>query len=321
MVLSFGASRNGAEVRRAIAEQGEWARLHQADLPLHKGGAHFVTLSAVAELIIIQQMKRNSQIVFEPDDAQFTMPLEQIRLSTDVDTVNVETNSTEGGARYGSTSPQVQFDALKKGIEARNRHGLPHEIEWGQYLSSYALAKYAIHHPDLRLGQPLGSLNITLLFGFSPKLPFPHTYRDFKRIVDAAKRLQYDPSTGEKLLDITVTVGASVLPKYMAEHYLPLDIADGALVQPIERIAAYAAQPDSGVDVVRAGMEDSPCVIGPGGLAPTTNRELVRLAARRVEKYGAELVLSPHQAAHTLRTPRPAAPHAARNIPASLSRA
>lgn len=43
IILNFGASRNGAEVRESIAAHGEWERISQASVPLHLGGAHFVT--------------------------------------------------------------------------------------------------------------------------------------------------------------------------------------------------------------------------------------------------------------------------------------
>jgi len=316
MVLSFGASRNGHEVREAIAKESEWVRIHQADIPIHQGGAHFTTLSAVAELVIIQDLKKNGHIFFGSHNADFTKPLKDIKLSSDVEELSVETNSTLGAARYGSTSPKIQFETLKRAITARNTHGLPHEIEWGQYLSNLALTKYTIEHPDLRIGQPLGSLNIVLLFGFSPKLPFPHTYGEFKRVVDSAKKLGLDSATGEKNIDITITVGAAVMPKCMAEHHISSDIGgDQRRMQPLERIAIYAAQPDSNVDILRAGMEDSPCLIDPSGsLALTDNKTLVSIAASTAREYGANIITSPFAVADMLRLPKnPAASYQRRD--------
>ena len=58
MLLSFGASRNGAEVQHNIREFGEWERVSQCALPLHLGGAHFVTIQAAIELQVICDVER-----------------------------------------------------------------------------------------------------------------------------------------------------------------------------------------------------------------------------------------------------------------------
>ncbi|OOK68313.1 hypothetical protein BZL29_6992 [Mycobacterium kansasii] len=58
MLISFGASRNGVEVKEAIRRYGEWERISQSALPLHLGGAHFVTGQAAVELQIILDLER-----------------------------------------------------------------------------------------------------------------------------------------------------------------------------------------------------------------------------------------------------------------------
>ncbi|MCL3028430.1 3-keto-5-aminohexanoate cleavage protein, partial [Klebsiella pneumoniae] len=44
LMLSFGASRNGSEVQENIRRFGEWERVSHCAIPLHLGGAHFVTI-------------------------------------------------------------------------------------------------------------------------------------------------------------------------------------------------------------------------------------------------------------------------------------
>jgi hypothetical protein len=40
----------------------------------------------------------------------------------------------------------------------------------------------------------------------------------------------------------------------------------------MERLLAFASQPDSAVDIVRVGMEDTPYILDPSGvLLPATN--------------------------------------------------
>ena len=59
MLISFGASRNGAEVLHNIANHGEWERVSQTELSLENGGgAHFVTMQAAIELQVICDLER-----------------------------------------------------------------------------------------------------------------------------------------------------------------------------------------------------------------------------------------------------------------------
>ncbi|NGN91844.1 3-keto-5-aminohexanoate cleavage protein [Nocardioides sp. KC13] len=292
MLLSFGASRNGAEVRERVAQFGEWERVSQCALPLHLGGAHFVTIQAAVELQVICEIERK----FGPISPEmvssraFADIVEQNVPSDNEESASLQTHSTSNGADYGRTSPRVQFLVYSEAVKRRRQLGLLHEIEWVQLDRSYAMARYAIEHPHIRLGDS-GQLNVTLLFGFSPRLPFPHTYAEFKAVVDLAKRLEYDlddPTTRTRR--VTISVGAAVLPQQAEEHFLPLDIdPEGRAVCALRRIAAYAAQPDSGVDILRVGMEDTPYIVDEAGrVVEGENADLVAIARDEIGRHGVD---------------------------------
>ncbi|MFJ9634480.1 hypothetical protein ACIRU8_42990 [Streptomyces sp. NPDC101175] len=282
LLISFGASRNGPEVRESIHRFGEWERISQSGLPLHLGGAHFVTLQAAVELQLMCEVERQyGDLTLSLIDSEgFSKIIADYKPSDRLATTDLETYSTSNGANYGRTSPLIQFEVYRNAIQARQRLGLFHEVEWVQFLRSYALTRYAVEHPEMRLGGS-GQLNITLLFGFSPRLPFPKSYAEFKRVVDAAKRLEYDladPSVKKR--QVTVSVGAAVLPGQIAEHFVPLDVGArrGQAACALRRLATYAAQPDSGVDVVRFGMEDTPYAVDEhGDIRLADNCELAEL--------------------------------------------
>lgn len=271
MLLSFGASRNGGEVRERIREYGEWERVSQCAMPVHLGGAHFVTIQAAVELQVICDLERQ----FRALDVDYIQSLEFLDAihahepsSAELD-AQLDTYSTANGANYGTTSPKIQSEVYQNAVQARRRLNLFHEVEWVQFLRSYALTRYAVEHPAIRLGDS-GQLNITLLFGFSPRLPFPESYEDFKQVVDAAKSLEYDlAEPGVRKRRITITVGAAVLPQQANEHFRPLDVGPqkGMPADALRRLAVYAAQPDSHVDVLRFGMEDTPYGVDADGNA------------------------------------------------------
>lgn len=262
MVISFGASRNGNEVRELIRRFGEWERISQCALPLHLGGAHFVTIQAAVELQIICELERQYGALSR-DYVTSPRFLEAIRTyepSGNVQDAQLETHSTSKGADYGRTSPLVQFQVYRNAVQARQRLGLFHEVEWVQLPRSLAMTRYAIEHPDIRLGSS-GQLNITLLFGFSPRLAFPASYAEFKAVVDVAKSLEHDlADPGEKKRRVTISVGTAVLPQQAGEHFRELDVGPrrGTRTCALRRLATYAAQPDSQVDILRVGMEDTP---------------------------------------------------------------
>lgn len=58
LMLSFGASRNGSEVQENIRRFGEWERVSHCAIPLHLGGAHFVTIQAAIELQVICELEK-----------------------------------------------------------------------------------------------------------------------------------------------------------------------------------------------------------------------------------------------------------------------
>ncbi|MGW7531082.1 hypothetical protein [Amycolatopsis sp. NPDC054798] len=279
LLISFGASRNGKEVRDSISRFGEWERLSQCGIPLHLGGAHFVTLQSAVELQLMCEMERQfgERTAEEIDRLDFGDEILSYQPSGNVTASQFETYSTSEGSNYGRTSPLIQFEVYRSAIEARHRLGLFDEVEWVQFPRSYAMSRYAVEHPLLGLGRS-GQLNVTLLFGFSPRLPFPRCYAEFKRVVDAAKSLEHDlAEPGIQQRHVTITVGAAVLPQQAAEHFLPRDVGPlaGRRACALRRLVSYAAQPDSGVDIIRFGMEDSPYTVGPdGGLHIAGNCDL-----------------------------------------------
>jgi len=290
MVLSYGASRNGPEVIANIGRLGEWERVSHADLPLEAGGAHFITMQAAIELQILRDLEERGRAVTLDyiESPEFLEDIAGYVPSTRAEDVKLETNSTANGGNYGRSSPALQMDTYGSAIAARRRHGLHDEVEWVQFERSYAMTRFAIERQDIRLADR-GQLNITLLFGFSPKLPFPTSYEEFRTVVRAAKRLERDLATGERRRRVTISVGAAVLPQHAAKAVGPLDVGRdrGRRVTALQRLAAYAAEADSEVDVLRVGMEDSPYRLDDdGALRPTTNVELCEMAAEELHRHG-----------------------------------
>jgi hypothetical protein len=154
-----------------------------------------------------------------------------------------------------------------------------------------------VEHPDLRLGDG-GQLNVVLLFGFSPRLPFPADYREFKHALDAAKRLEYNIGDDRPRRRVTITVGAAVLPRHATDHVKEVDVGPcrGERMCALRRLAVYAAQPDSSVDVLRVGMEDTPYEVDADGrLRRTSNVRLVETAVRTLRRHGVDVVTDPER--------------------------
>lgn len=296
MLISFGASRNGVEVKEAIQRYGEWERISQAALPLHLGGAHFVTSQAAVELQVILDMERGGhdigvEAASRPEFARLVR--HHVPSKRDNETA-LDVHSTSGGSSYGSTSPHTQFEVYRKAVDARRRLHLLHEVEWVQLERSYAMTRFATEHPLIGLGSE-GQLNITLLFGFSPRFPFPDSYADFRRAVSLAKSLEYDLS-GRRVRSVTISAGAAVLPQHAQAHVKELEFGSrkGQLAGPMERLACYAAQADSEIDVIRSGMEDTPYIVRPDGeVTLTDNLGLAHQVKAMVESCGSELLSDP----------------------------
>ncbi|MBE0834196.1 hypothetical protein IH718_26405, partial [Escherichia coli] len=121
----------------------------------------------------------------------FLADLRDYQPSTALEKAELQTHSTSKGADYGVTSLMTQFQVYRNAIQARQKLGLFHEVEWVQHVRSYAMTRFAVEHPRLRLGGS-GQLNVILLFGFSPRLPFPETYQQFRAVIESAKSLEYD---------------------------------------------------------------------------------------------------------------------------------
>lgn len=265
MIISFGASRNGCEVQDAIRTFGEWERVSQCAIPLHLGGAHYVTIQAAIELQIICDLERkmNGMSLEFCCGESFLAATYDYTPSSTRKMVPLQINSTDKGGDYGETSPLVQFLIYRNALKARRQLGLLHEVEWVQLVRSYAMTRLAVEHPLIRLGDS-GQINIILLFGFSPRLPFPDSYDEFLRIIKVAKSLECDISGGRlRRRKVTITVGAAVMPQDAERNYKPVDVGPkkGVPMCALRRLATYAAQPESEVDVVRAGMEDTPYVV------------------------------------------------------------
>lgn len=294
MLVSFGASRNGSEVIQNISRYGEWERVSQAAIPLQEGGAHFVTIQAAIELQVICDLERKLGHRIEADYVENPAFLEAVRTytpSAHVESMALETNSTAHGGNYGASSPAAQIEVYSRAIKARNDASLLHEVEWVQFDRSFAMTKMAIERPEIGLGGS-GHFNVTLLFGFSPRLPFPATYEEFKRVVAAAKNLERDLVTGEKQRTVTISAGAAVLPQHAAQHVRELDVGSsrGEKACALRRLAAWSAQPDSGVDILRSGMEDTPYEMHmQKGPLPTSNARLCEIAAEECFRNGVEV--------------------------------
>ena len=173
LMLSFGASRNGSEVQENIRRFGEWERVSHCAIPLHLGGAHFVTIQAAIELQVIcelEKQRRKLDLDYASSPA-FLADLRDYQPSTALEKAELQTHSTSKGADYGVTSPMTQFQVYRNAIQARQKLGLFHEVEWVQHVRSYAMTRFAVEHPRLRLGGS-GQLNVILLFGFAtPAVP------------------------------------------------------------------------------------------------------------------------------------------------------
>jgi len=179
MLVSFGASRNGSEVIKNISRHGEWERVSQAAIPLQEGGAHFVTTQAAIELQVICDLERKLGRRIEPGHVESAAFLEEVWTytpSAHVESMVLETNSTANGGNYGLSSPAAQIEVYSRAIKARNDAHLLHEVEWVQFARSFAMTRMAIERPEIGLGGN-GHLNVTILFGFSPRLPFPRHLR------------------------------------------------------------------------------------------------------------------------------------------------
>ncbi len=167
-MLSFGASRNGSEVQENIRRFGEWERVSHCAIPLHLGGAHFVTIQAAIELQVICELeKQRRKLDLDYASARPSSPTcATTSRRRRWKRPSCRTHSTSKGADYGVTSPMTQFQVYRNAIQARQKLGLFHEVEWVQHVRSYAMTRFAVEHPRLRLGGS-GQLNVILLFGFS----------------------------------------------------------------------------------------------------------------------------------------------------------
>lgn len=291
MMLSFGASRNGREIIQQIVSSGEWSRISQIALDINSGGAEFVTAQAAVELQIVCDLQRQDfvELCLETGDHKILKPLSDYRPDMREKPVRLEVNSTEGGSNYGSSSPALQLKALKRAISIRLEMNLPFEVEWVQRARSALLTRLLIHELGTELSE-IGRLNVTLLFGFSPRLPFPNTYHQFKEVVDLAHSCAF--KEGKQKIAISVSVGAAMLPHLVENHLIPMDVGPliGKVLSPAERLGAYAAQPDSGVDLVRTGMEDTPFIVDSNHrVLPATNQILLENIVGILNIHGVEI--------------------------------
>ena len=123
----------------------------------------------------------------------------------------------------------------------------------------------------------VGRLNITLLFGFSPRLSFPRNHAEFCRLVGKARAIAPPVDGGDTTpLRISISVGSAVLPQHAAHHMRSVDVGPLAGM-PMGILSTYAALPNSQVDILRVGIEDTPYALDPQGrLLPTSNAELAQ---------------------------------------------
>ena len=289
LLVSFGGSRNGSEIAESLRDKGEWDRISQIALALDDGGAHFVTAQAAIELQIVCDLERQGYVEFDHHTGNFELlkNLECYVPSGIVRKADIEVNSTHNGGNYGCSSACVQLEILQHCLFERSKLGLPFEVEWVQHARSRFLTWLLLNYFSKQQTVPK-RLNITLLFGFSPRLPFPLKYDDFQRVVCHAK----DIATGhpnQEQIKVTVAVGAAVLPQHSGKCTVLMDVGPlkGQLLTPIDRLIAYAVEPASNIDVIRVGLEDTPYVQDANyTLLPTTNIQLVQHARALIECLG-----------------------------------
>ncbi|MGY9049464.1 hypothetical protein P775_12550 [Puniceibacterium antarcticum] len=299
-LLSFGGSRNGREIHAAIERGGERARIAHAAMPLADGGADFVTAQAAIELQVCTDFERQGYVALDHTSGTVSVlkPLATYRPSAVAETVDLGVFSTAGGSSYGDSPATEQMNTLRWVIAQREKLVLPMEVEWVQRLRSRVLTDYLVN--VLESGRKIRRLNITVLFGFSEPLPFPSSYPEFRAVVAEAR------SIGEARaaicnaeippLDVTVAVGAAILPHHGARHLREIDVGPqtGRLAGPTERLAHWACQFDSGVDILRIGLEDAPFHLDSlGRVLPATNPSLVEKAVEIVSMNGVQLVCDP----------------------------
>lgn len=289
-LLSFGASRNGPQVGATVANEGEWARVRQAAEPLGRGGAHFVTTQAAIELQVARDMQRQGYVAFDEETGDYRVlkDLSGYVPSRGAEKIDLGVHSTEGGRDYGASSAAVQHMTMRQVIRERLHLGLPFEVEWIQNAASRFLTEYTVHTMVPGIAEA-GRLNITILFGFSAKLPFPESYEDFRRVVEHAR------AVGNDRLKVSVTCGAAILPKRARLAMGVIDVGPMAGMPggPAERLIAWASQPDSGVDAVRVGLEDTPFMLSTtGDLLPVDNPGLIAHAVTLLRQNRAELITS-----------------------------
>ena len=291
-VLSYGGSRNGVEIDDTVAKGGEFSRVAHMELPLRAGGAHFVTGQAAVELQIILDMEHQGYLSVNCETGDFKV-LKKIKSYVPADKVaqvKLDVHATKGARNYGASSAAIQYGVLKRSVAARSTLSLPFECEWTQLSRSFALTHLLAHEFDFGF-ERVRRLNITILFGFSPRLPFPKTYSEFKRAVDKALSIGRDGT-----LIVTVACGASVLPQHASSECRKMDVGPlkGQRLSPADIIAAYCAMPDSGVSIVRVGLEDTPyAVTRDSRILPTTNLDLAERARYIVEQSGGSIELTP----------------------------
>ena len=294
LLISFGGSRNGVEIVSALQKRGEWDRISQVALHPAKGGANFVTFQAAIELQIVCDLERQGFVEFDHSNGQFHLlkSLADYVPSRSSQESGIEVYSTDNGGNYGKSSAHIQYDTLLKCIIERSKIGQPFEVEWVQHARSRFLTWFMVHHLASR-DASIDRLNISLLFGFSPRLPFPLKYENFKRVVNHARQIAKGHPR-ERDICISVSVGCAVLPQHSADLTRPMDVGPlkGQVLSPLDRLIAYASEPDSGVDIMRVGLEDTPYFQDANyTILPTTNVHLAKHARMMIERLGGEIVI------------------------------
>lgn len=254
-----------------------------------------MTIQAAIELQVIcelEKQRRKLDLDYASSPA-FLADLRDYQPSTALERPSCRPTPPARAPTTGVTSPMTS-SGLPQRHQARQKLGLFHEVEWVQHVRSYAMTRFAVEHPRLRLGGS-GQLNVILLFGFSPRLPFPETYQQFRAVIESAKSLEYDiGEPGVRKRKVSITVGAAVMPQHAAQHFRPLDVGPraGTPLCAVRRLAAYAAQADSQVDVLRVGMEDTPYAVDDDGqVTLSDNCQLLRQALDELRANGAEAEL------------------------------
>ncbi|MBN8531971.1 MAG: hypothetical protein J0L97_08955 [Alphaproteobacteria bacterium] len=182
--------------------------------------------------------------------------------------------------RDGVLDPHALAAHVEVVAEVMAHLHIGHEIEVTTFPGGLNVLKYLgdSRRSGVRLQEPV---NVVVLFGFSDELRIPESYEDFQA---AILRVREAMPEG---MDFRITVGA-VVRKHEAHRQRPLDpeVSGSPVLDDVQRVCDYCLREDSGVDMFRTGVEDSPYRLIAGVVREVSNEENVRMALEIMSRRG-----------------------------------